>query len=271
MQGIILAAGAGTRLRGAAGDNPKCLVRIGDRTLLERQIAGFRACGVDDVAVVAGFKADRVAAVCGRAAATIENSRYAETNSLYSLWLAGPLLTRGFVVVNGDVLFHQQLLEDLLGARHEDALLVDCRARSPLAFGAEEMKVKIRGGCVADMGKALGWRHADGENVGLVKFGPAGARLLARCLDDLVSGGAIRDWAPSAFRQFARLRPLHAIGTRGYPWIEIDFPEDYERACSHVLPLIDAVEAGSEAPGSSSPAEADAADGLEWRPATGHV
>ena len=42
-----------------------------------------------------------------------------------------------------------------------------------------------------------------------------------------VAAGGLRDWAPRAFGDFARIRPLHAIGTRGYPWTEIDFPEDY--------------------------------------------
>ena len=42
-----------------------------------------------------------------------------------------------------------------------------------------------------------------------------------------------------SYREFAQERPLHAIGTRGYPWIEIDFPEDYRRAVREVLPVID--------------------------------
>ena len=81
--------------------------------------------------------------------------------------------------------------------------------------------------------------EADGENVGIVKFGAEGAPMLARLLDDRITNGGVRDWAPRAFGDFARRRPLHAVGTRGYPWTEIDFPEDYERAVHDVLPLID--------------------------------
>jgi NDP-sugar pyrophosphorylase family protein len=54
-----------------------------------------------------------------------------------------------------------------------------------------------------------------------------------------VASGGLRDWAPRAFADFARLRPLHAIGTRGLPWTEIDFPQDYERAVNDVLPAIE--------------------------------
>jgi len=44
---------------------------------------------------------------------------------------------------------------------------------------------------------------------------------------------------PRAFKAFAERRPLHAIGTRGFPWTEIDFPEDYRRAVEVVLPHIE--------------------------------
>jgi choline kinase len=80
---------------------------------------------------------------------------------------------------------------------------------------------------------------ADGENLGIVKFGAPGAARLVEIMDRLVAAGGLRDWAPRAFSEFAQERPLHAIGTRGLPWIEIDFPEDYRRAVRDVLPEIE--------------------------------
>jgi choline kinase len=96
--------------------------------------------------------------------------------------------------------------------------------------------------------------EADGENLGMVKFSPAGARVLTPILDRIVSGGGLREWAPRAFLTFARVRPLHAIGTRGLPWTEIDFPEDYQRAVHEVLP---AIEADAAAASTSSHAALD--------------
>jgi choline kinase len=80
---------------------------------------------------------------------------------------------------------------------------------------------------------------ADGENLGIVKFGAAGARLLVEKMDALIAGGDHKAWVPRAFVAFAAERPLHAIGTRGLPWTEIDFPEDYQRAVETVLPDIE--------------------------------
>jgi choline kinase len=236
LKGIILAAGKGSRLNGTAGDKPKCLLRVGETTLLERQISTLRATGVDDIAVVVGCQAEGVRQVCGRGVQFVENSRYAQTNSLYSLWLARQLLLDGFVVMNCDVLLHPQLLADLVTSRHEDALLL---AYSDGPLGDEEMKVQVRRGCVVTMSKTMASDLADGENVGVVRFGREGARRVVELLDARVAAGGLRDWAPRAFDDFAKERPLHVIGTRGYPWTEIDFPEDYHRAVNEILPEIE--------------------------------
>jgi choline kinase len=90
------------------------------------------------------------------------------------------------------------------------------------------------------MSKTMAPDEADGENLGIVKFGAAGAAALIGIMDGIVGAGELRAWAPRAFAEFAKTHPLHAIGTRGYPWIEIDFPEDYTRAVRDVLPAIEA-------------------------------
>jgi len=242
LKGIILAAGKGSRLNGTIGDKPKCLLRVGGRTLIDRQIDTLRRAGVSDIAIVVGCQAEAVRRECGHGITYIENSRFAQTNSLYSLWLARPLLVEGdgFVVMNCDVLFHPQLLVDLVTARYEDALLIAYQDDDAEPLGDEEMKIKIRRGRVVDIAKTLPSDEADGENLGIVKFGPEGAEMLAGLLDERVAAGALRDWAPRAFADFAHRRPLHAVGTRGLPWTEIDFPEDYARAEAEILPAIEA-------------------------------
>jgi choline kinase len=239
MRAVILAAGKGSRLNGTAGEQPKCLVQLGGMSLIERQIRVLRDAGIHDIAVVVGCQAERVRRVCGHELTYIENARYAQTNSLYSLWMARPLLYEAFVVLNCDVLFHPALLTDLVESRHENALLLGYREASQPLYGDEEMKVKVRGGRVVEMSKTMDPAEADGENLGIVKFGARGAAALVDIMDGLVSEGGLRHWAPRAFDAFAREHALHAIGTRGLPWIEIDFPEDYRRAVDEILPAIE--------------------------------
>ncbi len=242
MRAIILAAGKGARLNGVIGTDPKCMLRVGDLTLLERQIQELKSLGVDDVTVVVGYAADRVRQAYSFAVNNfVENTVFDQTNSLYSLWLARDLLSDGFVVMNSDVLFHPQMLKDLITAKYEDALLISYCDDPTVAMGDEEMKVKVRGGRVVDMSKKMDPAEADGENVGVVKFGPTGARLLVEQMNRIIANGGERDWSPKAFLEVAKLRPLRAVSTRGYPWTEIDFPEDFHRAVNEVLPKIEGV------------------------------
>lgn len=236
---VILAAGAGSRLRAVLGPAPKCLAPVGDCTLIERQIRLLRECGIDTITVVAGHRASDVMRVCGPRVGIVLNTRYAATNSLYSLWLARPLLTDGFLVLNADVLFDQSLLAALVESAHGDALLVGRRAAGTV-YSDEEMKVQLRGDLVAAIDKNLDDRLADGENVGIAKFGAAGASVLLEEMRAILAGGGFREWLPRAFDAFCRRRALHVVETADRPWIEIDFPEDYARACREILPAIEA-------------------------------
>ena len=102
------------------------------------------------------------------------------------------------------------------------------------------MKVRVRGGRVVEIAKTIDPAEADGENIGIAKFGRAGAAVLIEEMNKLVGAGTHREWLPAGFAAFGRRRPLHVIDNRGFPWIEIDFPEDYWRACTDVLPAIEA-------------------------------
>jgi choline kinase len=239
MKAIILAAGRGTRLDGAAV-KPKCLVEVGGVTLLRRQLESLKQSGVENIVIVLGFGSDSIRDECRADDITyVENVRFAETSSLYSLWLTREHLTDGFVVLNCDVLFHPQLLTSLLESAHENALLLSDANKEVNPMGDEEMKVKLRDGVVIDISKTLDPLEADGENVGIVKFSAEGATALVGYMDDLIANGGNKDWAPRAFREFAQHHPLHALSTRGLPWIEIDFPEDYQRAITEIYPKIE--------------------------------
>ena len=240
MKAIILAAGKGARLNGV-DLKPKCLFEVGGRTLLDRQLSALGEAQMDEIILVLGFEAERIRRCCPSPTSFVLNSRFEETSSLYSLWLAREHLTDGFIVLNCDVLFHPQLLTKLLSAPVEDALLVDYVDKQHNHLGEEEMKVKVTDGLVVDIRKDMAPADADGENVGMVKFSRQGARRLIEDMDSLISRGGERDWAPRAFREFAARYPLHAISTDDYPWIEIDFPEDYRRAQAEIFPRIDAI------------------------------
>ena len=93
MRAIILAAGTGTRLRPLTAGCPKCLVPMGKQVLIDFQLNALRAVGVDDIVLVLGYEADQVRSHCGTGVRYIDNTAFATTNSIYSLYLARHELT----------------------------------------------------------------------------------------------------------------------------------------------------------------------------------
>ena len=238
MRGIILAAGKGSRLNGTAGESPKCLVEAGGVTLLERQIRALCSAPASRTSrSSSGVRPTGCGGPVGTSVTYVENARYAQTNSMYSLWMARPLLYEGFVVLNCDVLFHPVLLDDLLSARHENALLLAYREADQPAFGDEEMKVKVRCGRVVEMSKTMDPAEADGENLGIVKFGPGGRRRARRHHGPARRRRRHRATGRRAPSPSSRRRTRCTRSARAaFPWIEIDFPADYQRAVREVLP-----------------------------------
>ena len=65
MEGFVLAAGLGTRLRPLTDDRPKALVEVGGMTLLERTIHTLEAAGIEHIVVNIHHFADKMRAFVG--------------------------------------------------------------------------------------------------------------------------------------------------------------------------------------------------------------
>jgi choline kinase len=189
MIGLVLAAGAGRRLRPLTDAVPKALLPVdGQRSILELTLANLRHVGLADVAVVVGFAADRVVEqvplLQRRYGVHIElvfNDRAEDWNNAYSLWLARDVFADGALLVNGDTVHPGIVEEVVLAARGPDVLLAVDRAK---VLGDEEMKVILRtDGTLERINKAIDPAAAAGEYIGVSVIEPTGARQLAAALE----------------------------------------------------------------------------------------
>ncbi len=237
---IVLAAGRGGRLGPLTADRPKCLLRVGTGSLLDHQLDALRGQGLESIVVVAGYCAEAVEAELAGRATLLLNPRHAETNSLYSLWLARERTRDGFVLLNADVLFDPEILQRVLASPHPEALAVERRE----GFEAEEMKVALEGERIRAMSKSLPPDQAQAENLGVLKFSAEGARVLFDRMEELLVAGAEKQFVPYAFDAIAEQRPLYGVPIDGLPWTEIDFVEDLLRAREEIWPRILARHAG---------------------------
>ncbi|MCZ6785253.1 MAG: NTP transferase domain-containing protein [Proteobacteria bacterium] len=121
MRAIVLSAEQGKRLLPLTSETPRCLLPVrASRTLLEAQLRALVACGVTEVSVMAGFRADRVGAlldadpVPGLRAMAFYNPFFNIAGNLATCWVARSEMREDFVLVNGDTLFEAAVLERLL-------------------------------------------------------------------------------------------------------------------------------------------------------------
>ena len=239
MRAVILAAGVGRRLGRA---EPKVLLRFGGSTLLERHLAILDALGVRDVVIGIGHEAlaiERALTALGQTdVSTVYNPDY-EQGSILTLWSVREALTQGgpVLLMDGDVLYDRRVLSPLIETRHADCLLVD-RAYEP---GDEPVKVGVADGVPTDFGKTIDPAvEAYGESVGFFRLSEGMAKALVDTAGRMIEeGGAERPMEDAIAAVIRASDPSFGFeDVTGLPWIEIDFPEDVERAERDILPKL---------------------------------
>jgi choline kinase/ubiquinone/menaquinone biosynthesis C-methylase UbiE len=240
MKAIILAAGKGSRLGAISKGKPKCLIDIESNTLLEIQINTLHACGIDDISVVRGYEGDKID-IPGLT--YFDNPDYADTNILHSLFCAREALNGPLLILYSDIIFEEQVVKRLVEARHDIAVGVmvnwkeSARQRSKIALEELEMVYFDSENRVLEIGKRLTDEYETrGQFIGMVKCSGRGTELLKRNYDRMAkfypgqAGLFKKAWMADIFQEMTELGvPLHCvIIERG--WMEIDTPEDYERA-----------------------------------------
>ena len=233
MQAVILAAGMGSRLNVMTGGGSKALVDIGGRPLLLHTLEALADHGIGPVLVIVGHEAPALREAIGDRAEVLLNDRFAETNSLYSLWLARDWITGPFVLLNCDLFFDPQILDDLL-EQSGNVLAYD----STSSRGREQTKVALKERRVVDLGKDLPSNSARGESLGMIKFDAEGARAMIATAKHLIEAGQENAWVIEATRTVCKEITLYGLNIAGKSWTEIDFPYDLDVARREVWPVI---------------------------------
>ncbi|EME97561.1 phosphocholine cytidylyltransferase family protein [Streptomyces mobaraensis NBRC 13819 = DSM 40847] len=186
MIGLVLAAGAGRRLRPYTDTLPKALVPVdGDTTVLDLTLANFAEVGLTEVAIVVGYRKEAVYArqaaleeKYGLKLTLIDNDKAEEWNNAYSLWCAREVLGRGVILANGDTVHPVSVEKTLLDARGNGQKII-LALDTVKNLADEEMKVIVdpeKG--VQRITKLMDPATATGEYIGVTLIeAEAGAEL----------------------------------------------------------------------------------------------
>lgn len=240
MRVVLLAAGAGSRLRPYTADRPKCLVELAGACLLDHQLAVLGELGLADVSIVTGYRHEQLAAFGLR---TFHNPAYDRTNMVTSLMCAAELLDGGddVIAAYADIVYEPQVLAALLDCDAPLATTIDrdwrrlwsLRHVDPLD-DAETLRLDAAGNVLELGGRPGRLEEIEGQYMGLIRIGaPAAPALVAlhgelrqaaarqgRDTDNLYMTELLQGWIDSG-------RSLRAVTVNG-GWIEVDSAEDLE-------------------------------------------
>ncbi len=237
MKAVILAAGLGRRLHVLTRHRPKCLIEIGGKPLLYRYFDSLLPLGVTRICVVVGYKQESIREAVASYPSTMDvtflvNEDF-ERGSIGSLWTARGALDDDVVIMDADVLFHPAVLARLVASSHPNALLMD----ETVAQETEECMVVVRQGRVVALSKHVPDEYdLVGEGVGFLRVEHAAVPRLLQSVERRVDQGRLDMEYEDALEDFFREIPVGVEKVGGLPWIEIDFPEDLERAEQDILP-----------------------------------
>ncbi len=224
---LLLAAGAGTRLRSELNGLPKCLVEVSGTPILGRLLRSLVEEGFERLVVVVGHEGDQVRAYLdlhanGLEVECVESLRYSETNNIYSLWLARDLVREPFVLMESDLVFDSRLLRML-------------RVSNRIAVAA--FSQEMNGTTVSiDESGLVGSFSVGGFNrpplshktVNMYSLSWPIWQEVGRRLDQRIAAGKVNDYYEVVFAEMAAegLFPLRAVEFDNGRWSEIDTPAD---------------------------------------------
>lgn len=227
MKAVILAAGRGTRL---GLDIPKALIEISGKTIISRQIEQFQNAGIIDIVVIAGYNIEMLEDYLSNYdVKLVENPFFKSTDNLVSLYAASKSVKENCIVSHADLIFDDEIVDSVLNETGDIRLPMD-RGR----MDAESMKIRLKNGRIVEIGKNLKISEAAGESIPLIYFSERGMAETAFKALTFVHKGKFDAYVEDALSDIIKSGEsdldFQVIDVTSKSWIEIDTPEDFDRA-----------------------------------------
>jgi choline kinase len=247
MKAIIVAAGPGIRLLPFTENKPKCMLEVGGKTILQRNLEVLKENGITDIVIVKGHKSD---AINYPNIKYYYNPNYLENNILTSLFYAEKEMRDGFIFSYSDILYSASVLRKLLQSKEDMSLVIDMdwaqRYKGRTLHPIDEAElVVVEDGKVVKISKFMNPAIAYGEFIGLAKFTRKGVETLIRNYKRIRANKWCGFKAHHRFQDAVSIDKayltdmLQELINRGYPihsvdinggWLEIDTSQDLQIA-----------------------------------------
>lgn len=239
MKAVILAAGMGSRIKPMSNNRPKCLLKVGDVTILELMISNIQDNRINEIIFVLGYLQAQIKDFVEEKfpqlnARFVTNDKYAQTNTGYSLMVALDLIGGApFIKFDADVVFDKKILAKLIESELANCLCVDKNGK----LDAEEIKVIVDDdNRIRKVNKSIRLRDAAGESIGIEKIDAGTSTLLFEELHTMMADSINHQaYYEAAYERLINKNvPFYALDITGLNWVDVDTTEDF-RAAAKIL------------------------------------
>lgn len=233
MKAILLAAGRGTRIARNVEMIPKSTLPVDGKPLIRRSVELLQAEGMDCV-ICAGYREDKIReALAGLTGITYYSNPFWDiTNSIASLWFAREELNDDLLVLNADVFFSKEILEQLMTDDRDPVMAID----SSRTVEGDYFFYTGLDGRIEKYGKGLPVEQRSCEYVGMAKIGRDFLPKFVSRLEELISRQQHSAWWENILYSFTDQQEeiIYTVDVGGRFWAEIDYFDDYERIIDYV-------------------------------------
>jgi len=244
MKAIILAAGKGSRLGMLTNDKPKCMLKLFNETLIEKQIKIFHSYNINDITIVTGYRSEVIDIPDVN---YVKNKNYETSNINESLFCALEPSSSPVLVTYGDIIFEQKIIQQMLEITDGIGLAINLnwkkyyqnRKNHPLS---EAENVLVENGRILQIRKNISKSLENqqiGEFLGIMMVSSEHVKILLERYSYLkknhigafhnsssLSNAYLTDMLQEIINCDINVNPVFTEGE----WREIDTPEDLKNA-----------------------------------------
>jgi len=237
VKAVILAAGEGARMGPFTASEPKVMIPVGNKPILEHVVGALVENGIHDLVFVIGYRKERIQSYFedGRKFnAHIEYATQAkQLGTMQAVWEARELVRGPFLVANGSSLLDSKAIADLLESGTAPALLI-AESESPEKYGV----VSVNGHYLEGITEKPRQPEGNLINTGVYAFDPSALPLM----ESLLKEGHYD--LPSLVAALAVKSRVRAVRTEG-TWMDALYPWDLLKLNAHVLNGIGDLQSGT--------------------------
>ena len=245
MKALILNSGVGLRMGTFTQSAPKCMTPIGGGyTIISRQLLQLFKAGIREVVITTGPFAELLKEhIDGLGLPMnityIANPIFQETNYIYSMHLAAAQLDDDILLLHGDLVLENSVLNDLLSSSVSVAA-VD----STLPLPEKDFKARLENGRIIAIGIEFFGPDCVASQPAYV-FKQADFAAWMKVIHDFCENGQRRVYAENAFNAKNGDIPLYPLELNGRLCNEIDNPQDLIIVSERFLTILEKEEARS--------------------------